>query len=399
MNYLGVDISKNTSVVAHYQNDKFQKEFTIQNNENGYNFLLKYLNQMDSLQIVFESTGIYSRSMKKFCRLHQFDYFELNPLEAKFKTSSLRSWKTDKSDAHKLARMVHDLPATESPQAYEEIYFELRERVRFHLQIESQQNKLKTGIIEQLHQTFPGLEKLFSNRYSMIALNIAELFTHPDIVVELDKERLVEEIFNSTDKAMSRDKAEKHAVQLINIAHESFPNVDRHSFLVEKARILIKDLKSSMQKLKELAKAMIELAKQMDCFESIYSIPGIGELTAAMIVGELGDITRFYSHKQINAFVGIDVKRYQSGNTHCRDTINKRGNKKARQIFYSIIMNILKGKRHYDNHVADYYYKLKEQPYGKSHKTAVVACINKLLKTIHYLVNNHKLYDYQMAPH
>lgn len=129
--------------MAHYQNDKFQKEFTIQNNENGYNFLLKYLNQMDSLQIVFESTGIYSRSMKKFCRLHQFDYFELNPLEAKFKTSSLRSWKTDKSDAHKLARMVHDLPATESPQAYEEIYFELRERVRFHLQMKASKTSSK----------------------------------------------------------------------------------------------------------------------------------------------------------------------------------------------------------------------------------------------------------------
>ncbi|MGC9590381.1 transposase [Staphylococcus epidermidis] len=32
-------------------------------------------------------------------------------------------------------------------------------------------------------------------------------------------------------------------------------------------------------------------------------------------------------------FVGIDIKRYQSGHTHCRDTINKRGNKKARKLF------------------------------------------------------------------
>ena len=27
----------------------------------------------------------------------------MNPLEAKFKTSALRSWKTDQADAHKLA--------------------------------------------------------------------------------------------------------------------------------------------------------------------------------------------------------------------------------------------------------------------------------------------------------
>ncbi|EJE25708.1 IS110 family transposase, partial [Staphylococcus epidermidis] len=54
---------------------------------------------------------------------------------------------------------------------------------------------------------------------------------------------------------------------------------------------------------------------------------------------------------------------------------------------------------HYDNHVVDYYYKLRKQPNEKPHKTAIIACINRLLKTIHYLVMNHKLYDYQMSPH
>ena len=47
-----------------------------------------------------------------------------------------------------------------------------------------------------------------------------------------------------------------------------------------------------------------------DCFEIIYSIPGIGDLTAAMIIGELGDISRFKSNKQLNAFVGIDIKTH-----------------------------------------------------------------------------------------
>ncbi|EID38612.1 transposase, partial [Staphylococcus epidermidis] len=96
---------------------------------------------------------------------------------------------------------------------------------------------------------------------------------------------------------------------------------------------------------------------------------------------------------------GIDIKRYQSGHTHCRDTINKRGNKKARKLLFWVIMNIIRGQHHYDNHVVDYYYKLRKQPNEKPHKTAIIACINRLLKTIHYLVMNHKLYDYQMSPH
>ncbi|WP_180338171.1 hypothetical protein [Staphylococcus epidermidis] len=33
---------------------------------------------------------------------------------------------------------------------------------------------------------FPGLERLFSSRYSIIALNIAEIFTHPDMVLDIN---------------------------------------------------------------------------------------------------------------------------------------------------------------------------------------------------------------------
>ncbi|WP_407816908.1 IS110 family transposase [Staphylococcus aureus] len=399
MNYLGVDISKRSSVVAHYHNDQFQREFTIQNNKNGYKYLLKYLNDLDHLQIIFESTGIYSRGMTRFCRINQINYIEMNPLEAKFRTSSLRSWKTDQADAHKLAQLAPTLKAMETLPMYESIFFELRERARFHLEIENEQNRLKFEIVEQLHQTFPGLEKLFSSRYSIIALNIAERFTHPDMVRNMDIDTLISYIFNTTDKGLSMNKAENHAHQLVNIARESYPNVDRHSFLVEKARLLIRHLKQSIQHLKQLDEDMIQLAQQLDCFEHIHSIPGIGKLSAAMIIGELGNITRFKSNKQLNAFVGINIKRYQSGSTQSRDTINKRGNKKARRLLFWVVMNIIRGQHHYDNHVVDYYYKLRKQPHEKAHKTAVIACINRLLKTIHYLVMNQKLYDYQMSPH
>ncbi|MCU5745757.1 IS110 family transposase [Staphylococcus sp. SQ8-PEA] len=337
--------------------------------------------------------------MVRFCRVNQINYIELNPLEAKFKTSSLRSWKTDQSDAHKLAQLAPNLQSIKHQQSYSGIFFELRERARFHLEMENEQNRLKVEIVEALHQTFPQLEKLFKNRYSLIALNIAQQFPHPDIVYQQDLETLITSILNSTDKGLSIKKAENYAKELVKLAHESYPHVAKHSFLVQKTKLRIQQLKTSIQQMRQLDKEMIQLAKQLDAFQAIYSIPGIGELTAAMILGELGDVTQFKSNKQLNAYVGIDIKRYQSGGTQSRDTINKRGNKKARRLLFWVVMNIIRGQRHYNNHIIDYYYKLKKQPNEKSHKTAVVACINRLLKTIHYLIVNHKLYDYQMAPH
>lgn len=250
-----------------------------------------------------------------------------------------------------------------------------------------------------LHQTFPGLEDLFKNRYSIIALNIAECFSHPDCVLQKAPHTLTLNILNSTNKGMSLEKADKYSTLLFQLANESYPNVDAQSFLVQKVQIITQQLKFSIQQMAKLDNEMIDLARELNCFQNIISIPGIGELTAAMIIGELGDMSNLHSHKQLNAFVGIDIKRYQSGLTHYKDTVNKRGNKKARRLLFLVICNILRGQHRFKNHIVDYYYKLRKQPNEKSHKTAIVACMNRLLKTIHNLVTENKKYDYLKSPH
>ena len=46
----------------------------------------------------------------------------MNPLEAKFKTSALRSWKTDQADAHKLACLGPTLKQTDNLPIHELIF-------------------------------------------------------------------------------------------------------------------------------------------------------------------------------------------------------------------------------------------------------------------------------------
>ena len=143
---------------------------------------------------------------------------------------------------------------------------------------------------------------------------------------------------------------------------------------------------------------MVALATSLDEYAILLSIPGIGENTAILLLGETGDIQRFENHKQMNAFAGIDIRRYQSGKFLAKDYINKRRNKHLRKLLYIIIMNMIKQQRFSQNHLVDYYQKLKKQPYNKCHKVAVVACMNKLLKTIHHLVTHQLRYDYRLSP-
>ena len=83
----------------------------------------------------------------------------------------------------------------------------------------------------------------------------------------------------------------------------------------------------------ELREKMIETAKQSPYYKIINSFYGIGEILTAEILGELGDITRFDSPKQIIAFCGLDPKKKQSGKSkNVKGAISKRGNKYARYI-------------------------------------------------------------------
>ena len=60
-----------------------------------------------------------------------------------------------------------------------------------------------------------------------------------------------------------------------------------------------------------------------------------------------------------------------------------------------VSMLATKGKRR--NHIVDYYYKLKGQPYIRHHKVATIACINKFLKVAFHLIKHGIFYDYDTA--
>ncbi|MEI4606017.1 IS110 family transposase, partial [Bacillus cereus] len=73
------------------------------------------------------------------------------------------------------------------------------------------------------------------------------------------------------------------------------------------------------------------------------------------------------------------------------------GNKHLRKLLFLIIQNMLKQRRHGRNHIVEYYDKLKTQPYNKRHKVASIACVNKLLKLLFYLITHNMHYDYRLT--
>lgn len=108
----------------------------------------------------------------------------------------------------------------------------------------------------------------------------------------------------------------------------------------------------------------------------------------------LGDIRRFHSANQIIAFIGIDLRHYESRNFLAKEHITKRGNPYARKILFKCVHNIASASHTKPCHIADFYEKRKRQSQVTSTKPHTIASIHRLIRTMYYLITHNKLYDY-----
>ncbi|MET1176863.1 IS110 family transposase [Peribacillus simplex] len=349
----------------------------------------------DQPYIVFESTGVYSRQLERFMRDNYYSYCLLNPLEAKKQCDALRIHKTDKSDAHQLA-LTHFSVSRRETNGTDTLFQQLKSLSRFYSELDDELSVTRSRMHKVIQLTFPELEKLFTIK-SDLFLNIVQLFPHPDFVQGLSKTIIKNKIRANTNKNISGAMAEKKALTLIEASQQSYPAVSSSNVLCEQLRSYARRYQELLQQKKQCINDMVQLAEKRSEYKVILSFPGIGPNTAVRLIAEIGDIHLFENNKQLNAYAGIDIRRFQSGKTYFKDKINKRGNKHLRKLLFLIIQNMIKQRRYGQNHIVEYYDKLKTQPYNKCHKVASIACVNKFLKNIFFLISHNMNYDYGLA--
>lgn len=120
----------------------------------------------------------------------------------------------------------------------------------------------------------------------------------------------------------------------------------------------------------------------------ICSIPGIGTWLGAIIISEIGDVSRFKSATKLLAYAGLDPSVRQSGNFNATNIkMSKRGSKHLR---YAIIKasNIII----WNNATFHNYYTTK-MTQGKSHLNAVGHVSHKLTRVIFKLLNENTTFN------
>ena len=118
------------------------------------------------------------------------------------------------------------------------------------------------------------------------------------------------------------------------------------------------------------------------------SIPGIGKITAATVLGETNGFNLIRNKRQLTSYAGLDVKEKQSGTSvRGKATISKKGNKQLRKAMHLPALAAIR----YDERFKSIFVRLVSK-HGVKMK-AVVAVQRKLLEMTFTMFKSKTKFD------
>lgn len=399
---VGVDVSLKSHHVHFMKGDGSTiADFSVSNDQNGAETLIKRMleaaekSQANQLKIGMEATDLYSwhlahylqDQMKGYEPKFQASIYVLNARKvARFKKGYDSLVKNDRIDAWVIADHLRfgRLPA----QMKDAIQYEALQRLtrtRFHFMREIARNK--TYFLNQLFLKFSGLrqDNPFSDAFGATSMAVMEEL-EPETIAEMSLEELVEFL---QDKGKNRfEKPEEIAKYLQKLARTSYrlnkAMQDPVNISMSVTLSTIQHIESQVKRLdKEIAKLMKGIP------QTLTSVKGIGDVYAAGIIAEIGDIKRFKNHHALAKYAGLVWNQNQSGEFESQETARMRtGNKYLRYYLIQAADKI----RKYDSEYKAFYTKKYDEVPKHKHKRALVLTARKLVRLVFSLLRTNQLY-------
>jgi transposase len=384
MIYVGIDIGKRNHEATIL--DESGKEVTdsvkFPNTRAGVQKLLGKVPDPSDAVFGLEATGHYWVALYSSLVSDGLEVIVLNPIQSdSLRNLYIRRTKTDKRDSFIIADVLRMGRYPQSRLADEET-MELQSLCRLRFEFLDQVIGLKQRLICILDKIFPEYESMFSSVFIKSSRTLLKNAPTPEDILEFDLSELSELLSSQSRGRFGESKAK----ELKSAAKNSFGiGIALNAFRLQ-LRMLLDQMEFIEAQIQQIDGQVRELMKnRCTC---ITSIPGIGEVLAASIVAEIGDISRFSSPKKLTAYAGLDSTVHQSGQfTGTRSRISKRGSTYLRRAIWSAAALAKK----YNPVISEYYQKKIQE--GKHPQLALGACARKLTHLIYYILKEQKPFD------
>ena len=379
--YIGIDISKykHDFCIISNTGEVIVENSSFENNKKGFQYFLDQLKPYNKseCQIAFEATGHYSLNLEIFLIDQDYSFMKMNPLVIHqfLKARSLRRTKTDKADSLTIANYIMSVPYKPNSNLLYNIYT-LKSLCRSREQLIKERSKFIILLTNELDKSFPEIKPFFNNMISSVLLYVLNKYKNTyHISLMKDYESL---------RKLSRGKfSYSKFAKLKELAKNSVGYHDNNTDLLLSTYVsIIYDFNNNIDPIdKQISTIIKELNPRM------LSIPGLGEISAATILSEYGNISNFSSSAKMLAFAGLEPSVIQSGTLLSNGKMVKHGSSHLRYVVMNTSMSILR----YSPIFYDYY--LKKRSEGKCHRVALSHVSKKLIRVIYTLEKNDIDFD------
>ncbi|ERT61521.1 MULTISPECIES: IS110 family transposase [Bacillota] len=388
MFYLGIDIGKNTHVASLVDDKKkvIFKAFSFSNSIDGAESLILKLEAFkNELEVAMEATGHYWLSLYSYLVEKNFTVRVINPIQTDGwrQGIEIRKRKTDVIDSLLIADLLRYGDFVETSLSNED-YLSLRNLSRFRSYLISSIGDLKRKTIALLDQVFPEYASSFSNIFGKTSKEILSNFSTPSDFEDINSD----DLNTFLESVSKKNYASKKIDELSKKASSSFGiNFCLDSFSLQ-IKILIEQISFIQKQVSDVENEIELLLEKLN--SPITTIPGIGSVNAATILGEIGDIKRFSNPSKLVAYAGLDASVSQSGEYESTyNHMSKRGSPYLRRALFQSALRA----EFCDPVFSDYYQKKISE--GKHHLVATNAVARKLCHTIFAVLTKDEPYQVQ----
>lgn len=385
MIYVGIDIAKLNHFASAISSDGevLIEPFKFTNDNDGFFLLLSKLNSFDkdSLIIGLESTAHYGNNLLAFLVPKGFHVCLINPIQTStMRRNNIRKTKTDKVDTFIICKTLMMQPHR-FVTLYDIALMQLKNLGRFRQKTVKQRTRLKIQLTSYVDQVFPELQYFFkSGIHHKGCYSLLKEAPSPDAIASMHLTHLTHLLKSASHGHFKKETA----VELRVLAQKSVGTSDK-SLSIQITQS-IEQIELLDRQLDQIESEMEDIVKSLDSV--IMTIPGIGYINGGMILGEIGDITRFTKSSKLLAFAGLDPSVYQSGNFQAKHTrMSKRGSRTLRYALMNAAHNVVKNNQTFK----EYYDQKKSE--GRSHYNALGHCAGKLVRIIHKMLTNNVEFD------
>jgi len=390
--YLGIDIGKRNheAGLIDENGNPIGKTLRFSNSKAGSEKLLAFFNQHDLIPdntlVGLEATGHYWLSVFSFLHKLGFKTTVFNPLQSDaLRHFYIRKTKTDSKDAYLIAQVIRIDSPDETPFIEEDL-LRLRHLERLRYSFVDQSSDLKRKVISLLDQVFPEYENVFSDVFGKSSTEILLHSPLPEDLLGIETEKLASLLNHVSNGRLGESRALHKANQLHDSALHTFGIDIATDVFKLQIQLLLEQIHLIEQHLKQLELTMIEISKRQEHY--LTTITGISDVTACVILGEIGSIQRFERPEQLVAFAGLDASVHQSGDFNGSKTrLSKRGSPYLRRAIWQAAFVAC----FHDPALSLHYQRLRGR--GKAHGTAVGAVARKLTHIIFAILRDDKPYE------